>query len=441
MGLILQPNGWFPSNIPWAEYVGAHGPGSPDGAMGYGHGNQLVMHIWVYPEDLQTAIMDLLGINVVPDSTSNQINRQSPMRHPIFEWLYAERVTSIKPHELLDPSKGSFPGTIYGYETALYDRYLLSVLFTQPKFVILNDGTLDGLYGLYNPSTHMVDADGFIRQEWLRFLEGVPQGKVEVITLQQGTLSFRETSPTGGQGPDLANAKVLVPWRQFLAMNELKKVWHRVPLQGLLDDFGQGKAKGLDKCLQHVNAFNFLNYTAGTLKFEGYMIIPVESAVPPQFQNYPSIAGSPSLLADVILDFSIFDPPTDAKHHGHNNIIFGPNGKWYFASFDNPTITFNGTSITAVSPPITGAYGTNAVQLTGATVTQEQLGGVLVITGGSGFIPGTYEIIDIDIPNGTWVLDDDATLTSASGMTGTSYGQPIFPAIDFYKIFQMDMQP
>src|SRR5258706_13708518 len=103
--LGLQQNGWFPSNIPWAEFVGREGPGASDGSMSYTGGNQLIMQILVYIDDMPQAIIDLCGTNTVM-SGNTTINRTVPMAHPILPWLYAERITSIKPFQFV--KKGAF---------------------------------------------------------------------------------------------------------------------------------------------------------------------------------------------------------------------------------------------------------------------------------------------------------------------------------------------
>ncbi len=433
----LQANGWFPSNIPWAEYVSREGPGAADGAMSYTGGNQLIMNILVYMQDMPQAIVDLLGTNTVL-SGAHAINRVIPMAHPIFPWLYAERVTSIKPFQFV--KKGPFPGSGVNTPTALYNHYMLSVLFTQPKFTVLNDGQLQQQYGLYNPDTHMADAKGTIPFEWYRYVEGVPTGEVEVFSVGQGNLSYREN---GSQGPNLSTqAPITTPWRSFLGRNGIHKIWRRVPLSNLINNFGQGRAANLDQYLQHVNASPFWGYPSFTLKFESYLIVPVESVLPPSIQNNRLPTGSPSLLADVKLDFSFFDPPTDAMTHGHNNIPFSTTYKWYYASSNKPDDTLNGTSQTADTYSVLGPV-VDTVVLTGITVDESYRGCTLIVTGGSGFIPGTYLITDIHVPvpmvdtTSRLVLDRPVTLTTGSAMTGHIWGQPLFPATDFYHIFQM----
>jgi hypothetical protein len=91
----------------------------------------------------------------------------------------------------------------------------------------------------------------------------------------------------------------------------------------------------------------------------------------------------------------------------------------------NSTSTFNGSSVTA-----TGTAALNTISIAGLTVDNSQIGSQVVITGGNGFIAGTYTITGVTpgtaatatsaaVP-GTWTLSANVTTSAtASGMTGT----------------------
>jgi len=336
MSLRLYANGWFPSGIQWADYNSNHSPMPDDAALSYEGGNQAVKHILIYAENLYDAVFDLVGSNIFNPTTGN-LDRTLPMQHPIFNWLYVSRISSIK--GFIPSAKSAFPGAAPPSPgqmvpvTTVPDYYLLTVLFQQPKYRMLPDDRLDALFGS-SP-----------RYEWERFIEGWPQPGVEFVNVESQSLSFLETSyPShaidGRSGKDLGASTLQLPeafpsvWPQPLPKADIVLVWKKVPRVGLYNNGGTGRAVNLEAALQTTNQDWFFpfatadgnthpGYAPGTLKLEFYKPMPVESPLPPEIQAGLQ-EGDPNLLADVQLGFKYWDPPWDANANngsptrGHN---------------------------------------------------------------------------------------------------------------------------
>jgi hypothetical protein len=316
---ILQPNGWFPSGISWAEYISRHA-GSPSGgtsdqSFAYADGNQAGMSIFVGWNDVETAIADLLGINKIDPNTGN-LSRQPPMPHPLWQQLRCSKISSVKPvqwsgteDELLE-----VPGSVATATASVYNFFLLTCIFTQPKFRMLDDATLDEIYGT-NP-----------RQEWQRWLEYVPQPATEVLSREQGDIAWAE-GPAMGQ-------PVKAPTPQFLTKTDMVYKWRNVPYQpGVLNN--NGVAAALEAAVNCVNNADFLGQPKGTLLFKSYKLQPIEDPVKPLLDDDNLESGSPALVCDVELVFGKFDPPAGAGTRGW---VLSPytDGKWYAVSSGSP---------------------------------------------------------------------------------------------------------
>jgi hypothetical protein len=348
MPIQLQSNGFFPSGIPWAQVTPDHSPLADEYALSYVGGNQAVMQIQIYPEDIYQAIEDLLGSNIY-NAQTGQLDRAPPMRHPVLEWLYVTRITSIK--GWVPDSKGEWPNSISGYVTTVPQFLTLTVLFQQPKYRILSDSQLDMLFP---------PMSGY-RWEWMRFVEGWPKPRTRLMNQESGVCTYQETgSGIGadgsqcGPGPTLPQ-KFNSPWMAGALKNqELTLLWKRVPRVGLYSNAGSGRPTNLDAAIGTVNSSplffpnannDLFMYPAGTLLFEGYEPRPLESPLPPEL-NPGFQEGDPNLLFDVLLNWGFADPPYDttanggAPHRGQNlvprrGITAGDiyaNGLWYLAA-------------------------------------------------------------------------------------------------------------
>ena len=245
--------------------------------------------------------------------TTGGLNRTPPMAHPIFEWLYCTRITSIKGY--VPTSKAVFPHAISNVVTTVPQFYILNLLFQQPKYRMLSDDDLNRLFG------------NTTQNEWQRFVEGWPHPRTENIGLESGVLGWAETGiglgsdgVTGQIGPKL-NDPLTSQVSQPLKGQDITLTWKRVPMAGLFSAQGiqQGKwrAVNLENALQTVNASVIFGYPIGTLKFVGYKLRPIESALPPETQTGTTeLVGAPNLLFDVDLSWTFSDPPYDLSANG-----------------------------------------------------------------------------------------------------------------------------
>jgi hypothetical protein len=323
---VLNQNGWFPSNIAWADFTPRTSPLADEIALSYDGGNQCVKHILIYPQDLYQAIVDLLGSNLFNPGTGF-LDRVPPMTHPIFEWLYASRIVSVKEFVPTQQPNTSgltpWPQAISGVVTTVPQFLIVSVLFQQPKYRVLSDADLDALYGFVTitPPANLPPPGNQpfqSRAEYGRYLEGWPRPCTEFVQLEAHSMQWLETG--SGQGSDGSQGQPgpLLPsdfsseWLQLLAKSDFALLWKKVPRIGLFSNSGQGHPINLDAALQTVNQFPIFGYPAGTLKFEGYDPRPLESPLPPALEiSFGDQKGDPNLLFDVLLTWKFFDPPYD----------------------------------------------------------------------------------------------------------------------------------
>jgi hypothetical protein len=249
-------------------------------------------------------------------SVSPQLSRILPVPHPVWPWLYASRITSMKPVKWT--GKGYFiditPGNSGPIPYSQYAYWLITIAFTQPKFAMLNDALLESVYGVP-------------RQEWQRFVEYVPQPSSEVLSRLQGDFVWAEGTGTGGQ--PTAGSPVLTPTAQFLSKADQIYVWRRVPYKPGLVSAITGRPDNMLTALNGVNAYPFFNNPPGTLLFKSARITPVEDPVTPAAMGTNIFAGQPSLVCDVEICVGFFDPPH--ANSSYRGFILAPwsDGNWY----------------------------------------------------------------------------------------------------------------
>lgn len=324
----LQMNGML--TVRWAEFITDKGS-SQEAAFSYADGNQATLTIFVYDADLEQAIADLLGsqeANFGGGSGSNTLDRVLPAQHPRFSWLFCSRVSSVKPYRFTGTTGpgGSQQNGRLGGKSSQYDLYLLTCVFTQPKFALYTDAQLDA------------QAGGGPRPEWLRYTERIAQPTTFVLSREAGQ-SFRYVEDNGaGQPP--ANTNVPVPQPQFLNQVDYNLMWRRVPYIGLFGGGGTGTPDNQLNGLSAVNDAAFLGFPAGTLLFKTFRVHPYEDPVSPSLFGLNVNTGQSSLVCDVELVFTYFNPPSGvsmATNHGHNLAPWRDN-RWYLVK-DTATLT------------------------------------------------------------------------------------------------------
>jgi hypothetical protein len=328
-------NGWLPS-VPWAEYLSQHG-GVQDGAFGYGPaGNSAVLVVLVPFEETVSAIEEILGavsVEVVSAAAPRvvRLNRTLPRQHPHYYWLYAEKITSVKPVHFEEK------GTINGETAAIYTFAAITVAFTQPHYVQLSDADLDRLYPPVN-----VGGDS-VRQEWQRFVEITPEPALEVLQTEKEMWKWAESD--GGAGGPTAGTTISAPRGILLGKTNYVLRWRHVPAKFLFGDSGRSlPASNIDAVVGHVNDDVFMKATKGTLLCLPPRYIVEEAPVPPEVVGANPALGEPGLLYTVEVPLQKFDPASGkGVYFGHNLMPFKGNARWYL-------ITSNGDPATGVYP-------------------------------------------------------------------------------------------
>lgn len=326
----------------WLEYTGPRGGGTFDASFG-GSDAQATMQILVpfwYPDVLQVP-SKILGWSKANSGTAGRIERHLPMRHPIWDWMYASRISSVKgigPGELSQLLLGSqtsaefsntkITGMAAGGAHSRVQSLLLTVTFTTPNYY--------------------VRADADVSNEWDRYVSKTQTPITQVLTREAGGVIWQETGGTGGPSITPPNNVVtsVQGWQaQLVTKTRLRWVWHQVPDNGLFatsngadpevftssSSLNNGRAVNLEQAVGKVNNDIFCNYPIGTLLFEGYELIPGQVPLATRYTGGDA-TEPPPLTWDVVLNFLHFDPRHITGNSRGHNLLPHPNGYWYLVS-------------------------------------------------------------------------------------------------------------
>jgi hypothetical protein len=313
MSITLINNGWFPSGIPWAEYITEHiPPPGFDGSWSYDGGNHHTIPIIVNWLDQWQAVMDLLGQNLRVENEDGTVSleRIPPMNHPIFTHLYCTKIEGPRPF-------GKFVQKVQigGYAYSQWEFSLIVATFTQPKFAVLSDANLQNNFGA--------------GQEWNRYVEWNYRPDVEVLSRPGSQFLYAEGAAGNPQGTALPRDVA-----QFLAKADLTPKWYRVPYVGLFSPT-TFRPENILAGLGKVNDATFQSNLKGTLLFKGVVIELKESPLKPTMQNGNFAVGQPSLVCDCTFALSYFQPSDLGTYHGHNLFpAAGHDPTWYLATDD-----------------------------------------------------------------------------------------------------------
>jgi hypothetical protein len=314
---VLQVNGWFPSNIPWAEHVGRQADHGPQGSFGTNGESHATMQIQVDFLDGPRALKDLLG-TVGFNVASSSLQRTVPMTHPYWPYLYCTHVAYAP---LRFDHKGIPDGAFTGFTVmANYDRWILTCGFTAPKFRVLSDTALQGLGGVP-------------LQEYQRWVEWVPHTSTFELTREAGS-SFK-----WADGPT-PNTSFNSPVSQHLQQTELHAIWSTVPTNALFiegTNFLNSNITGaLNTLNDNTGGIDFFGRPKGTLLFKSAQPRVKTSWMHPDWQELAfGTRPDPNILWDVDMVFTYFDPSpypdrATAAYFGHNlcPIPLDPKGRW-----------------------------------------------------------------------------------------------------------------
>lgn len=327
MPLELRSNGWI--TVPWAEAMGAHLQHRPQGSFGYDQsGTMLTYSIYVNGGDLVQALTDILGTHIFNAEDGN-LRRTLPVKHPVCSWLYAKRIVHLEPLKWTLKEMGGQEGYgIAGTPASAWKWWLLTIGFEVPRYRMIPDSEMVVTYS---------DGNGNF-QEWQRYCTWNVVPGIHTLSREGG--SFKWADNGGKISPKIGDS-FAAPIGQYIAEDRLICTWHNVPMRGLMNTFGKMNSN-IEGCRNKLNNVTFLDYPgcpqSGVLRFDGWETREVPLPLP--FDKVGITDFDFPLLFDVVLSFTVLDPPYgNAAYRGHN---LGPNpgdseGAWFLISTDGTT--------------------------------------------------------------------------------------------------------
>jgi hypothetical protein len=315
---------WGNLSVPWADYTSRQ-ESAADIALSYGQGCQAMRSIMFYWEDFwsENVAAQILGYSFF-DRGTGSISRQTPLPHPWLPQCYATRITSIKDVRWLE--KGNISAT--GTKVSVYKYVVVTVQFSMPNYVVLNDTQLDSQFGVVGG-----------RQEWQRYLSFEFETDTDVIQrpgAAAGLSSFKYAD-----GPN-ATRNFPNPINQKLTTATLLLTWRQVPRNGLFSNGGTGPPTNLLNAINTVNQNGFLGWPNYVLRCDPPRFIELQSPVPATLLGLNPIY-SPPICYDVQLRLSWRDMAIDPGYGdgwGHNAFPLAASKYWYLATIDGTPPVF-----------------------------------------------------------------------------------------------------
>jgi len=339
----LRMNGWIP--VPWAEFIGKDGSHGASWNAGWGDGGTAsTFQILINWDDGPVAEQAILGTSVFLDQLG-VLSRTLPVQHPIWSNQYAERIVSATPlrwNAKIDQFESGALSISTGVPVSEYSYWHLVIGFAVPKYRVLSDAQLDGIYG------------ALPRQEWQRFVEVVPEPHVETFS-REGWMWVWSDNGAGGAGAPKVSASLTAPLGLSIYGETLHVRWRRLPRRGL---FGQSGASPsfngyLSGCLNQLRDGSFplwiydstnCNTDTGILRLTGVNATPVASPFDALAQNLTPIDFN--CYYDVDMVFSLWDPPAGNKSYRGWNLAPNPGDNlWYLVNSWGTTRIFGTTDL------------------------------------------------------------------------------------------------
>lgn len=227
------------------------------------------------------------------------IHRMTPMRHPIFTWLFCMRVTGLQG---LGPN-GIVKGPSGDYQS--YKVARLTLQFNAPPYAIVEDNT-------YPPEL-----------EWRRYTEIHEKPAGEYIATDARMKFNPAFSIIGGASTFSGKVGLLV------VKARVQVIHHQVPVRGHLNE--KGRPNNILNGLGRVNSDAIMGYPPGTLLMEAPDVRPFGCPLSPDL-----IGPNPSHYMTVCHNWLFMDPPRgnydggpDYKFRGHNLKPQRVDGNWY----------------------------------------------------------------------------------------------------------------
>lgn len=176
-------------------------------------------------EDYTDTVQLLIGSNTADPTGDGSLQRDLPMTHPQFPWMFCSSVGGVG---FGVPEVQIADGYLTGTKTvtelfSLYPDYTLNCEFTQRPYYVLNDSFISPTFGVY------YDDDGnekFVQyvNEYDRYVEIDEKYDPKIIIATQGQLVFHTDSKQMPDGAAFTGTPRLPYPETMLTMR-----WHQVP--------------------------------------------------------------------------------------------------------------------------------------------------------------------------------------------------------------------
>lgn len=293
---------------------------------------------------LADTVTELLGTTEYALGTGG-LKRTPPKAHPMFPWLYASSISSIRgigEFTTVDNTAPGAPAIALDVPTldkyALYDQYLLTVEFLPRMYPIVVDDNIQQLGFQWYPETGGgTTVKPFIYYpEWQRYLDVNVQTQNDNITGQQGTMAFESTTV----GIDLHTLQSGA--RMYLPNEIITYTWFGVPYR-----YMTSSKSYINRWRGRINQNSFLGpggqvFGVGSLLYLSASPMKYTPSVPKLVtgENGTDIFSSDKLCNIVFTFLATYRTATDLKpananknyvQGGHTLLPYLPDRKFHYA--------------------------------------------------------------------------------------------------------------
>ncbi len=310
-------------------------------------------------QDIQDTVKLLIG-NTKYGLAGGKIQRDLPIAHPQFPWLYVDgipRIDGVGQMEQINAVVPSLvPNPVQPAQYALYKQLVWHIEFSQLPYTPLPDSSIDmvsnatpnfaALAQFYTPAGG--SSTFYYADEWKRYTKFSLAPVDKSVTATLGQMTFRGGSANGVVFPGQL--------KKFLPDQILTVKWYKVPYRYIISPRSYlNKYKGYINQINNARGNTFGTYTGGQLLYVGYK--PSE----PYTMPYPTVewifgVNQYAKYGDIELNFlctnrTSTSPPTPSNLNyltsGWNAQPWFKDQKYYYVA----TRTTPGTDATSDTPP------------------------------------------------------------------------------------------
>lgn len=299
--------------VEWGQAIG-RGLEGVDCSFGPGD-SQMTMDIIVAWEDFvavdasgllpteSPVVQQILGFSTYIVGLG-ELNRFPPMRHPIFTWLRAVRISAIN-GVAVDKAT---PYTVYGAGPHARTKWVvLSVAFSTLPYRVMSDSS--------------ILADG-VPQEWRRWTKWNVRSRTEILIREQGHYIYVQD-----------NTDFLGIKQQRVPLLQIDLTWFDVPLLAVCPSPENRTFPNIRKCVGKVNSAEWCGYLEGTLLCEDFDTESVNAPVQPIVLGFDNNEDYMPETLNICFHLLYFEPEPlgddDPTVYGHNLATWPGDRKWY----------------------------------------------------------------------------------------------------------------